>query len=114
MTVDQLLQQVRSQPDTVEFDQVIAVIDANYRYTPTAFSNGEVYNPRGANEGSCKLLAFAQLHHLGELETLALFGRYYREDVLGNPAGSDHANIRNFLLDGWLGVRFEGEPLHRV
>jgi hypothetical protein len=114
MTVEQLLQQVRSQPDSVEFDQVMAVIDAHYRYTPTAFHNGEVYNPAGSNEGSCKLLAFAQLNALGELETLALFGRYYREDVLGHPAGDDHANIRNFLLDGWLGVRFEGRPLTAV
>lgn len=111
MTVEQLLQQLRSQPDSVEVDQVMGVIDAHYRYTPTAFHNGDVDNPAGTNEGSCKLLAFAQLNNLGEMETLALFGRYYRDDVLGRPAGDDHANIRNFLIDGWLGVRFEGEPL---
>jgi hypothetical protein len=111
MTVDELLQQVRSAPDTLEFAEVMAVIDEAYHYTPTAFSNGDVINPAGSNEGSCKIFAFAQLHSLGELETLALFGRYYREDVLGNPAGDDHANIRNFILDGWLGIRFDGQAL---
>ncbi len=48
------------------------------------------------------------------METLALFGRYYRDDVMGNPAGEDHANIRNFLLDGWVGVRFDDMPLQPV
>jgi len=44
-------------------------------------------------------------------QTLALFGRYYREDVLGNPNGNDHANIRNFMQTGAQGVRFEKFPL---
>ncbi|HAB55541.1 MAG TPA: type III effector, partial [Cellvibrionales bacterium] len=38
-------------------------------------------------------------------------GKYYRDDVLGNPSGDDHANIRNFILDGWLGIQFDTEPL---
>jgi hypothetical protein len=111
MTIEQLLEQVRKQPESIEFDQVMQVIAEHYDYTPTAFSNGEVHNPAGSNEGSCKLFAFAQLNNLGEMETLALFGRYYRDDVLGNPGGEDHANIRNFILDGWLGIRFAGQPL---
>lgn len=111
MTTVELLEQVRGTPDVVEFDEVMAVIDAEYVYTPTAFSNGGLANAAGTNEGSCKIFAFGQLHGLSEMETLALFGRYYREDVLGNPAAEDHANIRNFLLDGWLGIRFEGQAL---
>lgn len=114
MPIEQLLQQLRSQPETIEFDQVMAVIDEHYRYTPTAFSNGAVENSAGSNEGSCKLFAFAQIHNLSEMETLALFGRYYRDDVLARPAGEDHANIRNFILDGWLGIRFDGLALRPV
>ncbi len=54
-------------------------------------------------------LAFAKLHELSEAKTLALFGDYYRSDVLKNPEGSDHQNIRNFIREGWAGVAFEGE-----
>jgi hypothetical protein len=35
---------------------------------------------------------------------LACFGTYYRDDVLANPEGSDHGNIRNFMKTGWAGV----------
>lgn len=111
MKVNELLEQLREQPDTIEFDQLMAVIAEYYDYTPASFSNGAVINEAGTNEGSCKLFAFAQLNGLSEMETLALFGKYYRDDVLGDPAGSDHANIRNFILDGWLGISFETEPL---
>jgi len=111
MSVDELIQQLRSDPDTIEFDLVMAVIEQHYDYTATAFSNGSVVNPAASNEGSCKIFAFAQLNNLSEMETLVLFGRYYREDVLGHPAADDHNNIRNFLLDGWLGIRFDGQVL---
>jgi hypothetical protein len=37
--------------------------------------------------------------------TLA-FGAYYFEDVLGNPNGTDHQNIRNFMKTGWDGIAF--------
>ena len=111
MTVAELLEQLRRAPESVEFPQVMEVIAQNYSYTPTRFSNGAVVNEAGSNEGSCKLFAFAQLNALSEMETLALFGHYYRDDVLGNPAGDDHANIRNFILDGWIGIRFDGSPL---
>ena len=35
-----------------------------------------------------------------------LWGQYYR-DVLKNPDGDDHQNIRNFMKYGWEGVPFE-------
>lgn len=111
MTVTELLEQVRNTPESVDFSQVMAVIDEHYNYQATRFYNGEVINEAGSNEGSCKLFAFAQLNALSEMETLALFGSYYRDDVLANPAGDDHSNIRNFILDGWLGIRFDAEPL---
>jgi hypothetical protein len=48
---------------------------------------------------------------LNEKQTLACFGKYYREDVLRHPENDDHANIRNFMLYGWEGIVFEGEAL---
>jgi hypothetical protein len=38
--------------------------------------------------------------------TLKLFGQYYRE-VLADPDGDSHQNIRNFMKYGWDGVPFE-------
>ncbi len=89
----------------------MAVIDANYAFTPTTFQNGEQLNNAGQNNGSCKLFAFARLHQLSAAQTLQCFGAYYREDVLKHPAGSDHQNIRNFMKYGWGGVEFGGEAL---
>lgn len=99
---------------SVSFQQTQSVIAENYAYRPTTFRNGvggdTVQNPAGTNEGSCKLFAFAQLHNLDEAQTLALFGDYYRE-VLDDPSGEGHRNIRNFIKYGWAGIHFDGAPL---
>ena len=107
-TVNDLITQLHQAPDTIEFTSVMQVISQFYNYTPAGFSNGTLQNAAGSNEGSCKIFHFAQLHTLSESETLYLFGRYYRDDVLGNPTGGDHANIRNFMLTGWSGIKFDG------
>lgn len=111
MNLDTLLQSLEHTPERVEFEDTMSVIDACYDFTPTSFSNGDVSNPAGQNSGSCKLLAFARLQGLSPQKTLACFGRYYREDVLKHPQGTDHQNIRNFIKHGWPGVHFDGEPL---
>ena len=97
--------------NSIEFSDIIELIDAKFTFTPTAFTNGEVINEANQNNGSCKLLALGQYMELNKEQTLALFGNYYREDVLGNPGGSDHANIRNFIKTGHDGVHFEAFPL---
>lgn len=107
----QLLSQLQSQPEAVTFQQVIDTIAENYQYTATTFTNGDVTNEAGTNEGSCKIFAFAKLNNLSPEQTLHCFGDYYRKDVLENPEGTDHGNIRNFMKTGWEGVRFEGEAL---
>lgn len=98
-----------------DFEEVIAYINAHYDYTPTRFSNGlgaePVVNEAGKNEGSCRLFALAKLEGLSEADTVQLFGRFYHDDVLKHPGGSDHANIRRFLKDGWAGIRFDGTAL---
>lgn len=111
MNLEQLQTQLVQQPEHIEFGEVIALIDSLYDFTPTAFTNGEQDNPAGQNNGSCKLFAFARLQGFTEEETLACFGAFYREDVLGHPEGEDHQNIRNFIKTGWLGIEFADQPL---
>lgn len=115
MKVETLIRKIRDNPAAVTFDEVIAVINENYQYTPTRFTNGVgatmAMNEAGKNEGSCRIFAFGKMNRLSEQETLACFGAFYRDDVLKNPQGSDHANIRNFMQHGWAGIHFEGEAL---
>ncbi|MFN4362980.1 HopJ type III effector protein [uncultured Chryseobacterium sp.] len=108
-----LFEQLERAPETIEFKDVIAFIDEHYDFTPTKFTNGNTVNDAGQNNGSCKIFSFAKLNDLSKEETLNLFGEFYREDVLKNPDGSDHQNIRNFMKSGWDGVSFEGKALSR-
>ena len=111
MTVEAFLKKLNEAPDTVAFNETIAVIDTVYEFTPAAFTNGDVRNEAGQNSGSCKLFAFGLLNKLSEQQMLACFGAYYRDDVLKNPEGTDHQNIRNFMKTGWAGVKFDSMPL---
>ncbi|HEY1075084.1 MAG TPA: HopJ type III effector protein [Fontimonas sp.] len=111
MSLNHFLQRLRESPAQIEFSETIAAIEAHYDYTPTAFRNGELVNAAGQNAGSCKIFAFGRLQQLDAEQTLACFGRYYRDDVLKHPEASDHANIRTFMRSGWSGIVFEAEPL---
>ncbi len=107
-SIDNFLQQ---NPDSIEFKDTMALIDTHYEFVEIAFNNGNVSNAAGQNSGSCKILSFARRQGLSVDKTLALFGQYYREDVLQHPQGEDHQNIRQFMLHGWDGVEFYGEAL---
>jgi HopJ type III effector protein len=111
MNLESFLATLKGDPESIEFTDTISVIEETYDYTPTSFSNGGVINEAGQNEGSCKILAFSFINNLTVTETLNCFGKYYREDVLGSPAGNDHQNIRQFILDGFEGVKFDVLPL---
>ncbi|MDX1265870.1 MAG: HopJ type III effector protein [Oceanisphaera sp.] len=111
MTLNDLQQKLQNNPETIEFADTMAVIEQLYDFTPTAFTNGDVRNDAGQNNGSCKLFAFARLQGLNEQQTLDCFGSFYRNDVLGNPDGEDHQNIRNFINTGWSGIEFTAQPL---
>jgi hypothetical protein len=111
MTVKELVQKIKTQAENIQFSEIIETVDANYNFTPTAFKNGETMNEANQNNGSCKVFSFAKNQKLTKEETLACFGDYYRKDVLENPAGTDHQNIRNFIKFGWEGILFEGEAL---
>jgi hypothetical protein len=111
MSITEFLNKLRNQPQDITFANTIALIESHYTFTPTRFSNGDVVNEAGANSGSCKLFAFAQLQQLTEQETLYCFGAYYRQDVLEHPEATSHANIRNFVRTGWGGIHFDGVAL---
>ncbi|MGL2962441.1 HopJ type III effector protein [Flavobacterium sp. RSB2_4_14] len=111
MSIISFLEKLQQTPNSIAFPETIAVIEENYDFTPTSFTNGTQHNAEGENSGSCKLFAFAKLQNLSQAETLACFGAFYFEEVLGNPEGTNHQNIRNFIKTGWDGIQFEGEAL---
>ena len=108
-----LFEQLEKSAGEIQFNDVIAYIDEHYDFTPTKFTNGNTINEADQNNGSCKIFSFAKLNDLSKEDTLNLFGAFYREDVLQNPEGTDHQNIRNFIEYGWDGVSFEGEALSK-
>ncbi len=111
-TVTSYLAKLQTSPELVDFNELMDVIDNNYTFVETAFTNGDLNNAAGENSGSCKLFSFAQLHGLSEEQTLACFGTYYRDDVLKNPDSDNHQNIRNFMKTGWEGIKLEGKALN--
>ncbi len=113
MSIDIFITRLNTAPDTIQFSDTLAVIDANYEFTPSAFQNGTTKNEAGQNSGSCKLFSFAKLQGLTEAQTLVCFGDYYRVDVLQNPNAQDHQNIRNFIQFGWNGIIFESDALSK-
>lgn len=96
--------------NSLPFKEVIGFIETYYQHQPTAFKNGEVYNEATQNQGSAKVFTFAQLNNLSKEDTLYLFAEHY-QSVLNNPNGTDHQNIRQFMIYGWTGVVFEGQAL---
>ena len=108
--LDVFLHRLDSAPGSVMLDEALRTIDALYAFTPVAFSNGDMHNAAGEAERSCRLYAFAQLHHLSERQTLTCFGEHYRE-VLEDPQGTSHKTIRIFMRLGRAGVKFSAFPL---
>lgn len=92
------------------FSDTLAFIADTYDYRPGRFSNGNLENAAGENEGSCRVLGLAVLEGFTTEEALLAFGEHYRT-VLANPDGTDHRNIRALMQTGLSGVRFEQQPL---
>lgn len=95
---------------SAKFADVIAFIEARYQHTPTAFQNGAQFNAATENQGNAKVFSFAKLEGLNQADTLSLFAEHYAS-VLATPEGTDHQNIRQFMQNGWDGVKFEGQAL---
>ena len=113
MNLDAFLAKLEQHPEQIEFNDTMAVIEANYSFTPSQFTNGNAVNEAATNNGSCKIFSFGLLNKLSERQVLACFGGYYLDDVLGNPSGDDHQNIRNFMVSGWKGINFESAALSK-
>lgn len=111
MNIESFKNKLKETPEQIEFSETMAVIEENYKFIPTAFKSGTLENEAGQNSGSCKLFAFAKAQGLSKDETLACFGQYYFEDVLKDPNGDGHQNIRNFMKTGFEGLSFENNPL---
>lgn len=114
MDIDTFLARV-DRGERVAFTDTMEIIDSYYEYQPTRFYNGigsdRLVNSAGRNEGSCKIFTFAKLQKLSEKATLALFGDFYWMDVLIDPNGKSHGNIRAFMKYGWDGIAFDGTAL---
>ena len=107
--IQTFLQILRSDPSQISFEQTIALIDQNYDFIPSKFTNGNITNLQNENNNSCKIFAFSQLHNLSKLETLQLFGEYYQEILRNNSL--NHPNIRAFVQTGENGIKFENQVL---
>ena len=110
MTLENFKEKLKTS-QKVAFTDTMAVIEENYTFTPTAFKNGALENEAGQNSGSCKLFAFAKEQGFTTKETLACFGHYYFDEVLKDPNGDGHQNIRNFMKTGFEGLQFESDAL---
>ncbi|WP_299903115.1 HopJ type III effector protein [uncultured Aquimarina sp.] len=110
MTTTEFIDKLRETPESIVFEETMHVIDTNYNFTPVSFTNGEIVNEAGQNSGSCKLFSFARLQKLTQQETLYCFGEHYK-DVLQNPDGDNHQNIRNFMKTGWEQLSFNDQAL---
>lgn len=110
MSLTTFLMKVKREPESILFSETLEIISTYYNYTPISFSNGDLINQIGSNEGSCKIFAFAQLNALTAAQTLVCFGEHYRY-VLANPDGAEHQNIRNFMRFGFEGIQFDNGRL---
>lgn len=97
---------VEMDADSLKFEELMELIDTHFESGLIEFKNGNIVNKPGENEGSAKLLSYAALSEFDKDTTLKLWGQYYRE-VLADPDGDSHQNIRNFMKSGWDGVPFE-------
>ncbi|MDO6595783.1 HopJ type III effector protein [Oceanihabitans sp. 2_MG-2023] len=111
MDIQTFKNKLKTTPRTIVFSETMDVIETNYEFTPKAFKNGPLENAEGQNSGSCKLFAFAITEGLSKEETLACFGAFYFKDVLKDPNGEGHQNIRNFMNTSFEGLVFESFPL---
>ena len=75
MIIQQFKTKLKVSPTEINFAETMQVIEDNYTFTPTTFTNGNIKNNAGENSGSCKLFAFAKLQKLQKRRNLILFWR---------------------------------------
>ncbi|MDP5106902.1 MAG: HopJ type III effector protein [Polaribacter sp.] len=103
MSIQQFKEKLKTNPTAITYAETIQVIDDNYNFTPTAFTNGKFKNKVGENSGSNKIFAFALKQKLTKAETLYCFGENYKT-VLSDVNGTSYYNIRTFMKSGLEGL----------
>ena len=51
MTIEDFKLKLRTTPNNIQFSDTMTVIEVNYKFTPTAFKNGELFNSSQENLG---------------------------------------------------------------
>ena len=110
MTILEFNKKLKTNPTSLLFSETIQLIEDNYNFIPTSFTNGNIRNKAGENSGSCKLFSFAIHSQLTKAETLFCFGEHY-QSVLEDATGTSHQNIRNFIKTGFEGLSFQNKAL---
>lgn len=110
MTIEELKTKLKSNSAEIRFAETMGIIEENYYFTPTAFTNGNIKNNLKENSGSCKLFSFAIHQQLTKEETLLCFGEHFN-NILKDPNSTSHQNIRSFIKTGFNGLSFEHAPL---
>ena len=110
MNTIELLEELKNK--TIDFATVLEYIESLYTHTPTGFTNGVQRNESTQNQGSAKVFGFANAEGLSKEDTLFLFAEHY-QSVLDTPNDADHHNIRQFMLNGWNGIIFDGIVLEK-
>ncbi|MDN3621054.1 HopJ type III effector protein [Polaribacter undariae] len=110
MIIQEFKTKLKANPTSILFAETMQVIEDNYNFIPTTFTNGDIKNKAGENSGSCKLFAFAKIQKMTKEEALFCFGEHYK-NVLEDENGDSHQNIRNFMKSGFDGLSFESEAL---
>jgi hypothetical protein len=107
--IENLLRKVRTDASSLMFAETLEAIELGFEFFGVKFSCGDVVSSSSENTGSSKVLSMAILVGLTDAETLACFGEHYR-DVLADPSGASHANIRALMATGLAGVKFPNGP----
>jgi hypothetical protein len=110
MNLQEFKKKLKANPNEINFAETMQIIEHNYHFSPTAFTNGNIKNQVGENFGSCKIFGFAIHQQLSKKETLACFGEHY-QSVLNDENGTSHQNIRNFMTTGFEGLSFANDFL---
>ena len=110
MIIQEFKTKLKANSTSILFAETMQVIEDNYNFIPTTFTNGDIKNKAGENSGSCKLFAFAKIQKMTKEEALFCFGEHYK-NVLEDENGDSHQNIRNFMKSGFDGLSFESEAL---
>lgn len=95
-----------------QFKTTLDFISEWFIFTPAAFQNGDVKNSVSENQGSCQVLALAELLKLSDQQTLHCFGEHYR-DVVATPDHDNHYNLRRLVKEGRTRIIFDHFPLVR-